>query len=68
MEPDFKPTMSDAHPETMDFLSRAWCNFAVQAFQPELQDQSLVILDNPIKKFGDVKALFPVSFSHFRSQ
>ena len=63
MEPDFKPTISEAHPETMDFLSPAWCNFAVQAIQPELQDQSLVILDNPIKKFGyDTKAPFPVSW------
>ncbi|RVW21202.1 hypothetical protein CK203_114808 [Vitis vinifera] len=60
MDPDFKPTISEAHPETMDFLSRAWCNFAVQAIQPELQDQSVVILDNPIKKFGnDTKAPFP---------
>ncbi|MED6157263.1 hypothetical protein PIB30_021765 [Stylosanthes scabra] len=25
---------SDAHPETMDFLSLAWCNFAVQALAP----------------------------------
>ena len=63
MDPDFKPTISEAHPETMDFLSRAWCNFAVQAIQPELQDQSVVILDNPIKKFGnDTKAPFPVSW------
>ncbi|KAL9224603.1 hypothetical protein vseg_000622 [Gypsophila vaccaria] len=32
---------SEAHPETMDFLSNAWCNFAVQALQPELlQDRS----------------------------
>ncbi|KAJ9689134.1 hypothetical protein PVL29_014670 [Vitis rotundifolia] len=60
MDPDFKPTISEAHPETMDFLSRAWCNFAVQAIQPELQDQSPVILDNPIKKFGnDTKAPLP---------
>ena len=63
MEPDFKPTISEAHPETMDFLSPAWCNFAVQAIQPGLQDQSLVILDNPIKKFGyDTKPPFPVSW------
>ncbi|KAH9622638.1 hypothetical protein KSS87_021150 [Heliosperma pusillum] len=35
------PVVSEAHPETMDFLSSAWCNFAVQALQPELlQDQT----------------------------
>ncbi|KAF7838089.1 VAN3-binding protein [Senna tora] len=42
---------SDAHPDTMDLLSRAWCNFAVQAFQPEpMNDGSLVLLDSPIKQ------------------
>ncbi|CAK7338083.1 unnamed protein product [Dovyalis caffra] len=41
---------SEAHPETMDFLSTTWCNFAVQALQPDLQNQSIVLLDNPIKK------------------
>lgn len=34
----------------MDFLSRTWCNFAVQALQPDLQDQSMVVLDNQIAK------------------
>ncbi|KAL1156737.1 hypothetical protein V6Z11_A08G110100 [Gossypium hirsutum] len=33
----------------MDFLSRTWCNFAVQALQPQLRDQSIVVLDNQIK-------------------
>ncbi|PPD98436.1 hypothetical protein GOBAR_DD04537 [Gossypium barbadense] len=33
----------------MDFLSRTWCNFAVQALQPQLHDQSIVVLDNQIK-------------------
>ncbi|XP_059636227.1 VAN3-binding protein [Cornus florida] len=42
---DLKATVSEAHPETMDFLSRAWCNLAVEAFQPaELQDSSLLRL------------------------
>ena len=42
---------SDAHPETMDLLSRAWCNFAVQALQPEPQDGlSLVLADSPMKQ------------------
>lgn len=51
MDSSFNPTApSEAHPETMDFLSSAWCNFAVQALQPELLDQSMVILDNQIKK------------------
>ncbi|KAL5773043.1 hypothetical protein ACOSP7_012659 [Xanthoceras sorbifolium] len=52
MDTNFKPSPSEAHPETMDFLSRAWCNFAVQALQPaELQERSIVLLDNPVKKF-----------------
>ncbi|KAF2316933.1 hypothetical protein GH714_006803 [Hevea brasiliensis] len=51
------PTPSEAHPETLDFLSRTWCNFAVQALQPELPDQSIVLLDNSIKKFDcDMKS------------
>ena len=37
----------------MDFLSRAWCNFAVQTLQPDhndhhqlvVQDQSMALLD-----------------------
>ncbi|MBA0553807.1 hypothetical protein Golob_012956, partial [Gossypium lobatum] len=33
----------------MDFLSCTWCNFAVQALQPQLHDQSIVVLDNQIK-------------------
>ncbi|WCJ30189.1 hypothetical protein M5689_011762 [Euphorbia peplus] len=45
-----KQTPSEAHPETMDFLSKTWCNFAVQALQPP--DQSLVVRDNTsIKTF-----------------
>lgn len=47
----FNPAPSEAHPETMDFLSRAWCNFAVQALQPQLgQEQSMVVFDNQIVK------------------
>lgn len=33
------PSPSEAHPETMDFLSHAWCNFAVQALQPDNHQQ-----------------------------
>ncbi|OIW18650.1 hypothetical protein TanjilG_13402 [Lupinus angustifolius] len=44
MASDFNLTPSDAHPETMDFLSHTWCNFAVQALQP--QHGSLVLFDN----------------------
>ncbi|XVE98674.1 hypothetical protein REPUB_Repub03eG0127800 [Reevesia pubescens] len=51
MDFNSKPSPSEACPESMDFLSRAWCNFAVQALQPELHDQSIVVLDNSIKKF-----------------
>lgn len=43
-----KATVSEAHPDTMDFLSRAWCNLAIQAFQPELQDHSLVLHENSL--------------------
>ncbi|XP_052485482.1 VAN3-binding protein isoform X1 [Gossypium raimondii] len=54
------PSPSEACPETMDILSRAWCDFAVQALQPELHDQSIVILDNPTKKFESDS---PISFT-----
>ncbi|XP_043711196.1 VAN3-binding protein isoform X2 [Telopea speciosissima] len=33
----------------MDFLSRAWCNSAIQVYQPGEQDQSIVLQD---KKFN----------------
>ncbi|KAL3824689.1 hypothetical protein ACJIZ3_020718 [Penstemon smallii] len=57
MDIDYKQTLSQAHPETMDFLSHSWCNFAVQAFQPEIQDRSLVLQDSSIKIFeNEVKA------------
>lgn len=51
MDPDCGVTLSQAHPETMDFLSLAWCNFAVQAFEHEIQDRSLVVQDSPIRTF-----------------
>ncbi|KAG8372475.1 hypothetical protein BUALT_Bualt12G0070000 [Buddleja alternifolia] len=48
---DLGPTLSQAHPETMDFLSHAWCNLAVQAFEPEMTDRSLVLQESSIKIF-----------------
>lgn len=56
MDSDYKPTLSQAHPETMDFLSQSWCNFAVQALHPDMEDRSLVLQNSPIKIFeNDVK-------------
>ncbi|KAL3644297.1 hypothetical protein CASFOL_012229 [Castilleja foliolosa] len=51
-------TLSQAHPETMDFLSHAWCDFAVQALQPDMTlERSLVLQENSIKLFeNDIKA------------
>ncbi|XP_017605867.1 VAN3-binding protein-like [Gossypium arboreum] len=49
MDFNSKPSPSEACQETMDFLSRTWCYFAVQALQPQLRDQSIVVLDNQIK-------------------
>ena len=40
------PSPSEAHPETMDFLSHAWCNFAVQALQPDNLHQQQLPLDH----------------------
>jgi hypothetical protein len=51
MASNLNQTPSNAHPESMDFLSHAWCDFAVQALQPELEQGPLVILDNSIKQF-----------------
>ncbi|XP_010687699.2 VAN3-binding protein [Beta vulgaris subsp. vulgaris] len=51
-------TLSEAHPETMDFLSSAWCNFAVQALQPEFHDangSSILVRDNTMKSTLDMK-------------
>uniref|UniRef100_A0A1J3JGP2 VAN3-binding protein n=1 Tax=Noccaea caerulescens TaxID=107243 RepID=A0A1J3JGP2_NOCCA len=47
------PSPSEAHPDTMDFLSREWCNFAVQSLQPDpiLYDRSIVPVETSIAKF-----------------
>ncbi|GLT80435.1 hypothetical protein SLA2020_518740 [Shorea laevis] len=46
------PTPSEAHLESMDFLSRAWCNFAVKTLQPDrLHDQSIIVRDHLPQKF-----------------
>ncbi|CAH8358760.1 unnamed protein product [Eruca vesicaria subsp. sativa] len=50
------PSPSEAHPDTMDFLSREWCNFAVQSLQPDhiIYDRSIVPVETSIAKFqGD---------------
>ncbi|KAJ7955718.1 VAN3-binding protein [Quillaja saponaria] len=60
MDSNFSLTPSEAHPETMDFLSRAWCNFAVQALQPELQDQSVFLVDNPMKNLEGRTKAYPL--------
>ncbi|CAI9761052.1 unnamed protein product [Fraxinus pennsylvanica] len=51
MDPNCKPTLTPAHPETMDFLSHAWCNFAVQVLRTDTQDGSIVLHESPLKKF-----------------
>ncbi|KAJ8425997.1 hypothetical protein Cgig2_007811 [Carnegiea gigantea] len=51
-------TVSEAHPETLDFLSQTWCNFAVQALQPESQNQSPILLQDSAMKLlleGDMR-------------
>ncbi|KVH93626.1 protein of unknown function DUF828 [Cynara cardunculus var. scolymus] len=54
MDSDYMPTLSEAHPETMDLLSRAWCDFAVkEAYQPEFQNQALVLHEYSINSFDD---------------
>ncbi|XP_059637561.1 uncharacterized protein LOC132279561 [Cornus florida] len=60
MDSDLKPTVSEAHPEAMDFLWLAWCDSAIQDSQPEIQHRSLVLHNNPIKEFkNDTKSPFP---------
>ncbi|KAF3564891.1 hypothetical protein DY000_02017703 [Brassica cretica] len=57
------PSPSEAHPDSMDFLSREWCNFAVQSLQPDhiIYDRSIVPVETSIAKFqGDSS---PVSYS-----
>ncbi|KAL2502385.1 Plant protein of unknown function with plant pleckstrin-like proteiny-like region [Forsythia ovata] len=51
MDPNCNPTLTEAHPETMDFLSHAWCNFAVQALQSDIQDRAIVLQESSLKKF-----------------
>ncbi|CAA0809675.1 Plant protein of unknown function (DUF828) with plant pleckstrin homology-like region [Striga hermonthica] len=51
IDPDH--TLSQAHPETMDLLSHAWCDFAVQALKPdEMKERSLVFREDSVKVFG----------------
>ncbi|KAI4376787.1 hypothetical protein MLD38_014505 [Melastoma candidum] len=54
---------SHAHQETMDFLSRTWCNFAIEAFQPDRESEwhgrsALVLLDPPVEKDDTVASPF----------
>lgn len=67
MDFDFKPVPSESNPDSMDFLSLAWCNFAVQAFQPPINDRSIVLHDNSYRKLEktDVATLLKVSESPF---
>lgn len=65
MDSIMKPSPSEAHPETMDFLSSTWCNFAVQALQPDLQNQPIILLDNQIKKLDCDVMKPPFSVSQF---
>ncbi|XP_022863124.1 VAN3-binding protein-like [Olea europaea var. sylvestris] len=51
MDPNCKPTLTQAHPETMDFLSQAWCNFAIQALQSDVQDRSIILQERSLMKF-----------------
>ncbi|KAK2978157.1 hypothetical protein RJ640_024139 [Escallonia rubra] len=54
-------TVSEAHPETMDLLSRAWCSSVVhEALQPELQGRSLVLRDSKIMSFETDQSLSPI--------
>ena len=64
MDPNLNLSPSDAHPDTMDLLSRAWCNFAVQSLQPEPQDRSLVLLDNPLKQLDATTKVHPAVSIH----
>ncbi|KAL5548872.1 hypothetical protein UlMin_004103 [Ulmus minor] len=60
MDSSFNPTPSEAHPETMDFLSNAWCNFAVQTLQPDqLQDNSMALLDTSSLKIIEANSNSP---------
>lgn len=50
------PTASESHPESLDFLSRTWCDFAVQTLQSDhhqLNDQSIILPDHslPLENF-----------------
>ncbi|KAK3014469.1 hypothetical protein RJ639_009018 [Escallonia herrerae] len=54
-------TVPEAHPETMDLLSRAWCSSVVhEALEPELQGRSLVLHNSKIKSFETDQSLSPI--------
>ena len=52
----------EAHPETMDFLSNAWCNFALQALESKLQDgSSIPVRESTMKMFDHLVSLGPLN-------
>ena len=59
------PSPSEAHPDTMDFLSREWCNFAVQSLQPDhtIYDRSIVPVETSIARFQGDLSLVPCGVS-----
>lgn len=62
MDSNTKLTAPGSPLDSMDFLSDAWCNTAIQVLQPLPNDQSMVIQESLIKMFeNDVKAPVMVS-------
>lgn len=54
-------SLSEPHPETMDFLSNAWCNFALQALEPKLQDGlSIPVRESTMTMFDHLVSFMPV--------
>lgn len=60
------PSPSEAHPDTMDFLSREWCNFAVQSLQPDPihYNRSIVPVETSIAKFQGDSSPVSCAVSH----
>ncbi|KAF4368131.1 hypothetical protein G4B88_001035 [Cannabis sativa] len=56
---------SEAHPETLDFLSNAWCNFAVQALQPQTHDDD--DHDHNNYHYQHDQLLLPLDYDHDQS-
>jgi hypothetical protein len=53
MDLERQMTTTEAPPEPMDVLSNEWCSYAIQVFQPKLEDCVVKSMDKSIVAIKD---------------